>query len=66
MLERDLIVSAEFREQIKTHERAKPHLAGSPKQWGELGSGANSFSVLRAKATQLIRIVKRGQACRHG
>lgn len=34
LLERDLIVSAEFREQIKTREQAKPHLAGSPKNSG--------------------------------
>jgi len=33
-LERDLIVSAEFKELIKTHRRAKPHLAESPKQSG--------------------------------
>lgn len=46
-LERDLIVSAEFKEPIKTHKWAKPHLAESPKQcvciclggggiWGQL------------------------------
>lgn len=29
-LERDLIVSAESKEQIKTHKRAKPHLAKKP------------------------------------
>lgn len=42
-LERDLIVSAEFKEPIRTHKWAKPHLAESPKQrvcvCGWLGGG---------------------------